>query len=173
VRSQGARLRRAFSSTEVIVCTAILALALVPIITMIAGGTRPTAFNEYHLIAQSVATHLADRATEVILSRGFAELESMAAGEKVNLQDTRTYKIPPETSADRLLEGSYFLPPEVHLTNLSEAGATLAALSVVVTWTLPGGTSRHSFRLERLLSRPDASLTSDYLPRQEKARWGP
>jgi hypothetical protein len=159
-------MRRGTSATEVIVGTAILALALVPVISMISTGTRPAAYNEYHYIAQSAATCLVDRVSELVLSKGFAEIETMAVGEKTNLQDTRTYKIDAE-ELKRYLAGNVFLQePKVYLTNVSEHSASLVQISVALSWTLPGDKHTFGFVLERLLSRPDTSLSSDYTPRQ-------
>jgi len=161
-------MRRGISSTEVIVCTAIFALALLPIINMITSGTRPAAYNEYHLIAQSVSTYLVERVCETIHSRGFAELETFAVGDKVNIQETKTYKTSTEGSGLAGGSGNVFSSPQVFLTNLSVSGASLVQISVVMTWTLPGDKHTYSFSLERLISRPDAALTADYVPRQEK-----
>lgn len=167
--------RLAFSSTEIIVGAAIFAIALVPIIQMITSGTKPTAFNEYHLVAQSASTHLVDRVTELILSKGFAELESMAAGQKTNILETRSYNRPTELGLDKATEGTFFQQPEVFLTNLSDSGASLVQVTVVLSWTLPGDPTnkKWSFTMERLVSRPDTALMADYAPRQEKGGANP
>lgn len=159
--------RRGFSSTEVLVGTAIFAVALIPIITLIVGGTKPTAFNEYHVAAQSLASQHADRLHDVIISRGFMELEKMPAGDRVAVADTRSYKLPADDAAAKIAEAGFVSLPELFLTNLGEPGAGLVQISAVVTWQVPGDTVKHTFTLQRMFARPDAGLISDYQPRQK------
>ena len=159
--------RRGFSTTEVLVGTAIFAVALVPVITLIAGGTKPTAFNEYHIAAQSQAAQYADRLVDLVLSRGFMELEKMPVGEKVAVNDTKTYKMTADEAATKAAEGSFVSIPDLYLTNLGEPNAGLVQISAVVAWQVPGDAAKHTFTLQRLLARPDAGLVHDYLPVQK------
>ena len=159
--------RRGFSTTEVLVGTAIFAVALIPIIGLIAGGTKPTAFNEYHIAAQSIAAQYADRLQDVILSRGFLELEKLPVGDKVALNETKTYKLPADPDANKGAEAGFVSLPEMYLTNLGEPGAGLVQISAVVNWQVPGDVVKHTFTLQRLVARPDAALISDYVPSQK------
>jgi hypothetical protein len=155
-------MRRGFSSTEVLVGIAIFATAMIPIITLIAGGTRPTAFNEYHVLAHAVATESADRLIERILTRGFQELEKMGIGDKVDVEETQTYKAPavPDDSTNKKQE--FVGAPAVHITNLAEPSGSLIRISVTVPFTIPGDNHKHSYTLERLFCRPDVGLMGDY-----------
>lgn len=156
--------RRGFSTTEVLVGTAIFAVALIPIIGLIAGGTRPTAFNEYHIAAQSAAAQACDRLHDAIVSRGFAELETMPAGDRVAIGDTKNYQLKPE---DLKAEGGFVSVPELFLTNLGEPRASLVQISAVVKWSVPNDPTPHTFTLQRLVTRPDAAMISDYQPSQK------
>lgn len=160
--------RRGFSTTEVLVGTAIFAVALIPVITLIAGGTKPTAFNEYHIAAQSQAAQYADRLVDLVISRGFVELEKMPVGERVAVNDTKTYKLATDDAAAKAAEGSFVSIPEMYLTNLGEPNAGLVQISAVVTWQVPGAdATKHTFTLQRLLARPDSGLVHDYVPAQK------
>lgn len=156
--------RRGFSTTEVLVGTAIFAVALIPIIALIAGGTKPTAFNEYHIAAQSAAAQACDRLQDAITSRGFLEIEKMPAGDRVALSETQTYKLPPE---DLKAEGGFVGVPELFITNLGEPHGGLVRLSAVVKWSVPNDPQAHTFTLERLIARPDVAMISDYVPQQK------
>lgn len=158
--------RRGFSSTEVLVGTAIFAVALIPIITLIAGGTRPTAFNEYHIAAQSLASQHADRLHDIIITRGFMELEKMPVGDRVAVSDTKTYKLPADDAAAKAAKDTFVSLPELYLTNLGEPGAGLVQISAVVSWHVPGDAVKHTFALQRLIGRPEAGLISDYRPQK-------
>ena len=158
-------MRRGFSSTEVLVATGIFAVALIPVITLIGGGAKPTAFTEYHQAAQAAATQAADRVQDLILSRGFAELEKMPVGEKIAAAETKLYKLPPDDEATKTAEGGWVNAPEVSITSLGD-GAALVQISAVVNWSVPGDATKHAFTLSRLLSRPEIGLVSDYQPRQ-------
>lgn len=162
--------RRGFSSTEVLVGTAIFAVALIPIITLIAGNTRPTAFNEYHIAAQSIATQYADRLEDVLISRGFGELEKMPAGDRIAVSDTKTYKLPADEAAQKAAEAGFVSLPELYLTNLSgpnEPPGSLVQISAVVNWQVPVDQTKHTFTLQRMLCRPETGLINDYVPEQK------
>jgi hypothetical protein len=159
-------MRRGFSSTEVIVCTGILALAMIPVLTMIGGGTRPAAYNEYHMMAQAVSAQLIDRVSEQVAIKGFSEMEKMGIGDRIDINDTR-YRIPADNAGVKLTGDGNFLPPQIFLTNL-EAGGALYQISIVCSWNVPGDPHKFSFTFERLVCRPEASLLADYLPRQER-----
>lgn len=165
--------RRGFSATEVIIATSILALAMVPMITMLSGGAKPTAMSEYHLVAQTVAAHLIDRVIEKVQSVGFTEMERIPTGQEVALAQTQTYVLPTEAALGAVFEGHSFMSTEVFLTNLSEQTASLVQVKVIVSWTLPGSPKPSQFVMKRLLCRPELGLTADYVPRQEPARGGP
>jgi hypothetical protein len=159
-------MRRGFSATEVLVAAGIFAVALVPIITLIAGAAKPTAFNEYHIAAQAQAAQAADRMQDLLISRGFGELERMPLNEKVGMLETQTYKLPTDDPALQPAEGGVVGAPEIFLTNLSPNRASLIQISVIVNWTIPTENAKHSFTLMRLMSRPDMGLISDYQPKQ-------
>lgn len=161
-------MRRGFSSTEVLVAIAIFAVAMIPIITLIAGGTRPTAFNEYHVAAHAVATQVADRMVERILSRGFLEFEKMGIGEKVDSEDTQLYKLPIDDEGKKAFEGGFVGLPVVTLHNLAEPSGSLIRISVTVPFSIPNDSQKRSFTMERLLCRPEVGLMGDYAPRPLK-----
>lgn len=158
-------MRRGFSSTEVLVGIAIFATALIPIITLIAGGTRPTAFNEYHVAAQSLASQAADRVVDRILTRGFADLEKVGIGESVSAEDTG-YKLPVDPAAEKAAATGFVGVASVKLTNLAEPSGSLIRISATVPFTIPGDATKHSFTIERLLCRPEMGMMGDYVARQ-------
>ena len=157
--------RRGFSATEVLIAAGLLAVSMIPVIGLISGGAKPAAFSEYHLQAQARAKQAADRLQDLILSHGFSEITAMPVGERVAAADTKTYKLAADDDAMKTAEGGWVNAPELYLTSLADGGS-LVQITAIVNWTVPADPIKHSFSFQRLLSRPEGGLVSDYQPRQ-------
>jgi type II secretory pathway pseudopilin PulG len=56
--------RPAFSLVEIMLAILVMALALIPIVSLIQAGTRQTRFNEQHVLASLLAAHILERYRE-------------------------------------------------------------------------------------------------------------
>ncbi|MBI2943352.1 MAG: prepilin-type N-terminal cleavage/methylation domain-containing protein [Candidatus Wallbacteria bacterium] len=155
-------MRRAFTAVEVLVSVAILAIALVPVLSMLTSGTKESAYGEYHMIAQTRAETI----MQLLACRDWQAWENLPKGVASPVPEALT------TLAVEL--------PEDFRTRLAGFEETvtctpidngLVELSVELAWLLPGEGAQqsHQFRLRRLLAKPDAGLAADYAPRQGSA----
>lgn len=152
-----------FSAVEILISISILALACVPVLTMMSSGTRESFQNEFHLIAETRAESL----VQTLAARDFQVFSSFPPG---------TPSVVPEALTTMVLE----VPEQYRrkLANFEETvtvtpfGDGLVELAVEIGWVMPdeaaGGT--HRFRLRRLVGKPDVGLSASYVPRQEGAR---
>jgi hypothetical protein len=134
-----------FSAIEVIVVTLIVAVSMIPIIDLFSSGAREVAFDEHMVAAQAVATSLVEQTIEELTAGGFRVIErDQDAGSRHGFA-TKDFSY---RAAARPVDGE----------------AWLWLVSVAVQWQLPTDPAGavHSFRLDRLVSRPDAAFTGRY-----------
>ncbi|MBI3894099.1 MAG: prepilin-type N-terminal cleavage/methylation domain-containing protein [Candidatus Wallbacteria bacterium] len=151
-----------FTAVEVLVSIAILAIALVPVLTMLISGNKESAYGEYQMIAQTRAESI----LQVLACRDWQAFAGFPQG---------TPTVVPETLTSSAIE----LPEDFRrrLAGFEETvtftplDGGLAEVAVDIAWLLPGegAESNHQFRLRRLMSRPDAGLAASYVPRQAVA----
>lgn len=154
--------RRGFSATEVMIATALLALALLPVLGLFSGGTRQTAQQEYQMAALNIAGDLCERVIEKILSESFEAVAKLPEGTPTDIAET-PYAISTE-DFDFFEKPSIFQLDKVHLT-LVRAG--LVQITVEISWKPGSGAPGRNIRFHRLFSRPEASMTTEYVPKQE------
>lgn len=152
--------RRGFSFVEIAIAILILALGLLPILSMMASGSRQSAFSEYHLFASNRAHRIAEELL-TYSSANFEQLQEGGAGlaslvRSVTAQETA---FPREYTA-KLAPGSY--REEVTVEPLDDG---LVMLKVQIHWAFPTDAPEsirsHVFTHRRVMARPDVSFTEE------------
>lgn len=148
--------KRGLSALELLAASVVLALALVPLLTLTGGSAREAGFSEAHVIAHARAFSLLD-CQEAL---GFEALFGVS-------EQTSDLPIPATARALPPMAGLRF---SERLTARRLADG-LMLITVEVSWQLPTDRSTarpHVVRTVRMLSRPDGSwIRSAPLPRRE------
>jgi hypothetical protein len=149
--------RKAFSAVEIIVSTVVLALAVIPILTLVSSGQKNAAITEYHVLAQLRAR----RIIESLMAYPFRELIALPPAESGGV------KIPVKLEAS-VFPGEYKNKVKNYSETLTieKKGDGAALVTVQVVWKLATG-GQKSLELQRLFFDESESLNAFYPLRQQ------
>jgi len=137
--------KRGFSVVEVLITVVVVSLAVLPILTTFVSGAREAAFDEYFVAAQTVGMTLVERTIDQLNENGFS---------------------PTDQTHPAKSQGGYSLEDFDYRIRAvpQDADAWLWLVKVTVSWHLPTDPKGavHTFTIDRLVSRPDASFTGRY-----------
>ncbi len=158
-RGQGGRLG-GFTAIEILVSISILALAFVPVLTMLSSGTRESYYSEYHLLAQTRAETI----LQLLSTRDLQALMTGPVGTAVSVAispEDLKLDLPPSYEAR--------LPAFQQSVTLTPLARGLAEVVVEIDWAMPveQAGAEHHFLIRRIISHPTLGLESRYIPRQE------
>ena len=130
---------RGVSAVEVMVATVILAVGLVPVLTMQVRGTKQAGFSRGHAIAALYARAVLD----ALSARGADDLAQAASAGPLATPD-----VPAP-------QGVQVQKPVVDVSVDADAGVVVASVSVA--WSAGSDPVEHRVRCSRILCRRDAS----------------
>ena len=149
-------LHKGFSMTEIIIAFSILAMAMIPVFSMLQSGSQKTSFSDYYIFAHIRAMRIAD----AIASYQYDELVGFSSlGSTGNLiQVGNTSAEIPEEYQSRLSQAGY--KEDLFFQELEDG---IGKLVVTIYWRFPGpGQKTKNYTLERLVRRRDVSLLQDF-----------
>ncbi len=143
---------RAFSLTEVLVAMAIIAFAVIPIVTMSSTSNKKAVFSEYHVFFQARAMRVLEHYS--ILK--YEDLKMLATGDNGAIHITLSDPPIPH-------EFSRKLKRAVEVLEFQELEPGLGKLIATMQWDFPtdrkvAGKVRHQFKLVRFVTDPLVSV---------------
>ncbi len=177
-------LLRGMAAVEVLIAMAILALCAIPIMNLIGGEQRQSAFNEFHMLGWSEGC----RKAAILRSLDFEHLVALAqastesAAGVPGIDDKRLRALPPLTpSLGKILTAEAAIDPThakllehavgregffISQSYFGQIAPGLGLIAVRVTWRLPGKSGPRSQQsvYRRLIARPEISWRCDDTP---------
>ena len=144
--------RKATSLTEVLVAMAIIAFALVPIVTMSGTSNKKAVFSEYHVFFQSRAM----RVLEHYSILAYADLKMLATGPDGAIQVTLSDPPIPHEFRRKLKKA-------IERLEFQELEPGLGKLTAIMQWHFPTdrvvkGKVKHQIKLTRFVCDPLVSV---------------
>ena len=148
--------RKGFSMTEIIIAFSILALAMIPVFSMLQSGSQKTSFSDYYIFAHIRAMRIADAFSSYQYDElvGFSSVGSTSDLIQLGNNDT---EIPHEYKS-RLNQAGY--KEDLFFQEIEDG---IGKLVVTIIWKFPGpGQKVRNYTIERLVRRRDVSLLQDF-----------
>lgn len=147
---------KGFSMIEIIIAFGILAMAMIPVFSMLQSGSQKTSFSDYYIFAHIRAMRIADAVASYPYNQlvGFSNLGTT---DKLIQIDAADMEIPEEYQK-RLNQAEY-----AEDLLFQEIDDGIGKLVVNVSWRFPGpGQELRTYTLQRLIRRRDFSLSTNF-----------
>ncbi|MEE2924633.1 MAG: prepilin-type N-terminal cleavage/methylation domain-containing protein [bacterium] len=147
---------KGFSMIEIIIAFSILAMAMIPVFSMLQSGSQKTSFSDYYIFAHIRAMRIADAVASYPYDQliGYSNLGST---DKLIQIDAAGMEIPEEYQK-RLNQAEY---AEDLLFREIDDG--IGKLEVNISWKFFGpGQKLRTYTLQRLIRRRDYSLSTNF-----------
>jgi len=149
-------LDKGFSMTEIIIAFGILAMAMIPVFSMLQSGSQKTSFSDYYIFAHIRAMRIADAVASYPYNQlvGFSNIGS---ADKLVQIDAAGMVIPEEYQK-RLNQAEY--EEDLFFQELDDG---IGKLEVNISWKFPGPAQKlRTYTLKRLIRRRDYSLSTNF-----------
>ena len=147
---------KGFSMTEIIIAFSILAMAMIPVFSMLQSGSQKTSFSDYYIFAHIRAMRISDAVASYPFDQ-LADLSNVGSTDKLVQIDAADMKIPQEYQK-RLNQAEY-----VEDLLFQELDNGIGRLEVNISWKFPGsGQQMRTYTLKRLIRRRDYSLSTNF-----------
>lgn len=144
----GALRRSGITLVEIIIAFSILAVALIPVFSMLQSGSQKTAFSDYYIFAHIRASKIIEAKAALPYDQ-LAEQSTIAAVEDFALTDEYEMRLRPER-----YEESWIFNPT--------ADPHLGWLEVIITWKFKLADEHRTYKLKRLVRNKKVSLIQEF-----------